>query len=86
MATSSSILPWRLPWTEEPGGLQSMAHKKLNTTEHARFCKNLVYILLKHSDYFPSLLFHSASASQEFFMVYYCCFSFLDFCFIVSVF
>ena len=24
MATHSSILPWKIPWTEEPGGLQSM--------------------------------------------------------------
>ena len=24
MVTPSSILPWRTPWTEEPGGLQSM--------------------------------------------------------------
>ena len=24
MATHSSILPWRIPWTEEPGGLQSI--------------------------------------------------------------
>ena len=24
MATHSSILAWRTPWTEEPGGLQSM--------------------------------------------------------------
>ena len=24
MATQSSILAWRIPWTEEPGGLQSM--------------------------------------------------------------
>ena len=24
MATYSSILAWRVPWTEEPGGLQSM--------------------------------------------------------------
>ena len=24
MATHSSILDWRIPWTEEPGGLQSM--------------------------------------------------------------
>ena len=24
MATHSSILSWRIPWTEEPGGLQSM--------------------------------------------------------------
>ena len=24
MATHSSVLPWRIPWTEEPGRLQSM--------------------------------------------------------------
>ena len=33
MATHSSILAWRIPWTEEPGGLQSIASKELDTTE-----------------------------------------------------
>ena len=34
MATNSSILAWRIPWTEEPGGLQSMEYsKELDTTE-----------------------------------------------------
>ena len=28
MATRSSILVWKIPWTEEPGGLQSMGSKK----------------------------------------------------------
>ena len=28
MATHSTILAWRIPWTEEPGGLQSMGSKK----------------------------------------------------------
>ena len=28
MATHSSILVWRIPWTEEPAGLQSMGHKE----------------------------------------------------------
>ena len=28
MVTHSSILAWRIPWTEEPGGLQSMGSKK----------------------------------------------------------
>ena len=28
MAIHSSILAWRVPWTEEPGGLQSMGHKE----------------------------------------------------------
>ena len=27
MATHSSILAWEIPWTEEPGGLQSMGSK-----------------------------------------------------------
>ena len=26
MATHSSILAWKIPWTEEPGGLQSKGH------------------------------------------------------------
>ena len=29
MATHSSILAWRIPWTDEPGGPQSMACKEL---------------------------------------------------------
>ena len=33
MATHSSILAWRIPWTEEPGGLQSKGHKQLDMTE-----------------------------------------------------
>jgi len=31
MATHSSILAWRIPWTEEPGGLQSMESPKSQT-------------------------------------------------------
>ena len=33
MATHSSILAWRIPRTEEPGGLQSMDPKQLDPTE-----------------------------------------------------
>ena len=29
MATHSSILAWNIPWTEEPGGLQSMGWQKV---------------------------------------------------------
>jgi len=29
MATDSSILAWTIPWTEEPGGLQSMGSQKV---------------------------------------------------------
>ena len=32
-ATHSSVLAWRIPWTEEPGGLQSMGSQESDTTE-----------------------------------------------------
>ena len=37
MATHSSVVFWKVPWTEEPGGLHSpWGHKELDTTEHAQ--------------------------------------------------
>ena len=35
LATHSSILAWRIPWTQEPGGLRSgsQGHKELDMTE-----------------------------------------------------
>ena len=37
MATHSSILAWKIPWTEEPGGLQSMGlQSETQLTVHAR--------------------------------------------------
>ena len=33
MTTHSSILAWRIPWTEEPCGLQSMGSQESDTTE-----------------------------------------------------
>ena len=34
-ATHSSILSWKVPWTEDPGGLQSMGYQELDTTKYA---------------------------------------------------
>ena len=37
IATHSSILAWRIPWTEEPGGLDSMGPQRVGhglATEH----------------------------------------------------
>ena len=34
MATHSDILAWKIPWTREPGGLQSWDHKDSDTTGH----------------------------------------------------
>ena len=45
MATHSSILVWRIPWTEEPGGLESIRSQRVrNVTKHAR--KHLMGLLL----------------------------------------
>ena len=33
MATHSNVLVWRIPWTEEPGKLQLVGCKELDTTE-----------------------------------------------------
>ena len=33
VATQSSILAWRIPWTEEPGGLQFMGSPRVDTAE-----------------------------------------------------
>ena len=46
MATYSSILAWRIPWTEEPGGLQSLGLKELDTTErltHTHITQSLAH-------------------------------------------
>ena len=44
MATHCSILAWRIPWTEEPGGLWSMGHKESDTKteETAQHSKTLL--------------------------------------------
>ena len=33
MATHSSILAWKIPWIEEPGGVQSMSRREFDMTE-----------------------------------------------------
>ena len=47
MATHASILAWRIPWTEELGGLQSMDCKESDMTErlHFHFSKILTLVL-----------------------------------------
>ena len=37
MATHCGILAWRIPWTEEPGGLQSMGWERVSHTETLHF-------------------------------------------------
>ena len=63
MATHSSILAWRIPWTEEPGGLQSMGSQRvghdwateLNWTEEPKKIDELITKEGKASQEFDSL-------------------------------
>ena len=36
MTTHPSVLAWKIPWTEEPGGLQSIGFQESDTTEQTR--------------------------------------------------
>ena len=65
MATHSSILAWRIPWTEEPGGVHSMGSQRVghswgtNThththTQYARTERYSHYASLTHPGHFPA--------------------------------
>ena len=43
IATHSSILAWKIPWAQEPGGLQSMGHKQSDTAEVTNTFTFIVY-------------------------------------------
>ena len=55
MTTHSSILAWRIPWTEETGGLQSIGSQKVGHTwsnlacTHPRTCSLTLFISTKRS-------------------------------------
>ena len=42
MATHSSILAWRIPWSEEPGGLQSIGRKESDMTEATEHSRHIL--------------------------------------------
>ena len=44
MTTQSSTLAWKIPWSEEPGRLQSMGYKESDTTERLHFHFPLSYV------------------------------------------
>ena len=59
MATHSNILAWRIPWTEEPGVLQSLGLKRVghDLSMHAHtFSKNCV-ILQSHQEWMNITMF-----------------------------
>ena len=52
MATHSRILAWRIPWTEEPGGLQSMGSQRVRNnlaTEQQQQKEMSYYAMKRHA-------------------------------------
>ena len=62
MATHSSILSWRIPWTEEPGGLQSTGWQRI---QHSWATNTFIFILHTLFSLYPApcpiCLHHSQS-------------------------
>ena len=57
MATHSSILAWRISWTEEPGGLQSMGLQAVGQVLATEYTHNVIMIifgLFSSQDHFKS--------------------------------
>ena len=54
MATHSSILAWRMAWTEEPGGPQFMGSQELDTTYSAIFSL-FFFIYIKYTNFLLNL-------------------------------
>ena len=64
MATHSNIPAWRIPWTEEPGGLQSMLSQRVRhnlATGHA----SKSYILLNKYVYTKQNIFKDTNSIEE---------------------
>ena len=55
MATHSSILAWRVPWTEEPGGPQSMGSHRVDMTERLSLSATYNIQIIVHSYYIKIL-------------------------------
>ena len=55
MATYSSILAWRIPWTEEPGRLQSMGLQRVGHDRATNHTHNLHY-----AHPFPCICLHTS--------------------------
>ena len=96
MAAHSSILAWRIPWTEEPGGLQSMGSERVghewitNTSKEcyrkSRF-QSKAFKLTKESVCFAwgSLVVFSSPSCLFFFLGHVFIFSFLFLIYIMKI-
>ena len=62
MATPSSILAWKIPWTEEPGRLQSMGSLRVGTTEQLH-SMSIALVLCTHTDLCPGFRTHHGNGT-----------------------
>ena len=56
MVTHSSIFAWRIPWTEEAGGLKTMGHKKSATMEPLTLSLSLVWLPSSEPEFSSSVM------------------------------
>ena len=56
MAIHSNILAWRIPWTEEPGGLQSMGSQDSDTTEQLNNSNICLLYLIYDAEHFKYMV------------------------------
>ena len=56
MATHPGVLAWRIPWTEDLGGLQSMGPKELDMTEQPKLYTTFILEILPLQYYSSHLL------------------------------
>ena len=73
MATHSSIPAWRISWTEEPGGLQSMGSQRVR---HNFVTKSSIFLSTSDSlpvfwIFFPLIFLGCSSISQYFQLIYF---------------
>ena len=61
IATHSSLLAWRIPYTEEPGGLQSIGSQALDMTEATEHTHTSVYMPILISQFVPLSSSHPGS-------------------------
>ena len=67
MATHSSILAWKIPWTAKPGGLQSMGCKESDTmSTHANpMCFHVPFASTLYTSSSPCLPYFSPSSTWQ---------------------
>ena len=66
MATHSSILVWTIPWTEKPGGLQSMGSQSRTRLKRLSAQAAFVFLSLAYFTLIPSRFIYIAANDKNF--------------------